>query len=64
MCEICELKYFIDRLLDYRQQSKAAREIFQQIETLIIEYLDGLYTAGEFMEIFGELKQKYTEELK
>lgn len=39
-------------------------EVLQQINTLIIEYLDGLYTAGEFMEIFTELKKRYTEELK
>lgn len=39
-------------------------EMLQQIDTLIVEYLDGLYMTGEFLEIFTELKKRYTEELK
>lgn len=35
-------------------------EMLQQIDTLIVEYLDGLYMTGQFLEIFNELKQKYT----
>jgi hypothetical protein len=39
-------------------------EMLQQIDTLIVEYLDGFYMTGQFLEIFTELKKKYTEELK
>lgn len=37
-------------------------EIFQQIDTLIVEYFDGLYTTGEFITIFNELRERYTGE--
>lgn len=36
-------------------------EGFSQIETLIEEYIDGLYNTKEFIDIFHELKMKYTE---
>lgn len=37
-------------------------EMLQQIDTLIIEYLDGFYTTVKFIELFNELKKKYTED--
>lgn len=43
-------------------KSEVVKEIFEQVDTLIIEYLDGLYNTREFMDIFLNLKKKYTEE--
>ena len=44
-----------------RAKQEAAREIFEEVETLVDEYIDGFYLTGEFIEILRKLKKKYTE---
>lgn len=38
------------------------RNMFVELQTLIDEYLDGLYGTAEFIDIFHNLEKKFTEE--
>lgn len=64
-CKVTDLHSEIAKLtVDLDNEKTKVEEMLQQIDTLIIEYLDGHYMTGEFLKIFAELKKKYTEELK